>query len=98
MSLKLTPDHLQQYARDGYTIVRRAYTAAECDNFVLYMLDVHAGRIQIEGFGPREPDDWNRVISRNLHHPLGLAWMLDARLRQPLQTLLGEVPDGRQSM
>jgi hypothetical protein len=98
MSITLTPDHLLQYERDGYTTLAGAYTAAECDEFVRHMLDVHAGRIQIEGFGPREPDDWNRVISRNLHHPLGLAWMLDARLRQPLQTLLGEEPDGVQSM
>jgi hypothetical protein len=98
MSLELAPNNLAEYQRDGYTIVCGAYTADECDAFVRYMLDLHAGRIQIEGFAPCDPDDWSRLISRSLHHPQGLAWMLDPRLRQPLQTLLGEEPDGVQSM
>ncbi len=98
MSLERIADHLSAYERDGYTIVRGAYTAAECNDFVQYMLDLHAGHHQVEGFGPRDPDDWDRVISRALHHPRGLTWMLDPRLRQPLQTLLGEEPDGVQSM
>ena len=96
--MDLAADHLAEYERDGYTIVRSAYTPAECDEFVNYMLDLHAGRIQVEGFAPRAPDDWSRLISRSLHHPLGLAWLIDPRLRQPIQTLLGEESDGVQSM
>ena len=38
MSLERIADHLSAYERDGYTIVRGAYTAAECDDFVQYML------------------------------------------------------------
>ena len=56
MSLELAPNNLAEYQRDGYTIVQGAYTADECDAFVYYMLDLHAGRIQIEGFAPRDPE------------------------------------------
>lgn len=98
MSLELTPTNLSEYQRDGYTIVPSAYTAEECDHFVQYMLDLHAGRISVEGFAPRDPDNWDRLICRNLHNPFSLAWMLDPRLLQPLRTLLGDEPDGVQSM
>jgi ectoine hydroxylase-related dioxygenase (phytanoyl-CoA dioxygenase family) len=98
MSLELTVDHLSAYERDGYTVVPNAFQSDECDRFVQYMLDLHAGRIAVEGFASRKSDDWSRLISRSLHHPLGMAWMLDSRLRQPLQTLLGDEPDGVQSM
>jgi len=81
MELEITPRHQEQYERDGYTIVRGGFSADECDRFVAYMLDLHAGRFSVEGYPPRQPDDWSRLISRSLHHPAGLAWMLDPRLR-----------------
>ncbi len=98
MTLELTPDHLQQYERDGFTIFRGGFEPAECDRFVDYMLDLQAGRTTVEGYPAREADDWSRLITRNCHHPLGLAWMTDPRLRQPLRTLLNDEPDGVQSM
>ena len=41
--MELTTRHLETYSRDGFTIVRSAYTHAECDEFVKYMLDLQAG-------------------------------------------------------
>ena len=96
--MELTAQHLEAYAREGFTIVRDAYTHAECDEFIEYMLDLQAGRTQVEGFAPRDPEDWNRLISRCCHHPMSLRWMTDPRLRQPIKTLLGEEADGVQSM
>ncbi len=96
--MDLTQQDLARYDRDGYVLIRDAFSPQECDEFIDYMLDLHAGRTEVEGFGPRAPDDWSRVKSDSLHHPLGLAWMIDPRLRQPLCTLLGEEPDGVQGM
>ena len=98
MTLTITSTHQKQYAQDGYTMVKSGFSADECDHFIDYMMDLHTGRIKIEGYPPRQPDDWSRLISRSLHHPQGLAWMLDPRLRQALRTFLGDEPDGVQSM
>ena len=98
MTLELTPSQLNDFVRDGYTIVEGGFTPAECDHFTNYMLDLQAGRTSVEGFAPRAADDWSRLITRNCHHPLGLAWMTDPRLRQPLRTLLDDEADGVQSM
>ena len=84
MTLELTSEHTERFERDGYTIVRGGFDPTECDHFVDYMSDLQAGRQTVEGFAPRAADDWSRLISRNCHHPAGLAWMLDPRLRQPL--------------
>ncbi|HJP31844.1 MAG TPA: phytanoyl-CoA dioxygenase family protein [Candidatus Latescibacteria bacterium] len=98
MALELTQRQMAQYDRDGYTIVEGGFAADECDHFVDYMMDLQAGRRTVEGYAPRAPDDWSRLISRNCHHPLGLSWMTDPRLRQPLTSLLKGEPDGVQSM
>ena len=45
MELELTSEHVQQYERDGYTIVKEGFQATECDQFVEYMMDLHAGRL-----------------------------------------------------
>jgi len=96
--MELTSANISAFEEDGFTLVQGGFAPEECDQFVDYMLDLHAGRTTVEGFTPRAPYDWSRLISRNCHHPMGLAWMLDPRLRQPLCTLLGKEPDGVQSM
>ena len=98
MELEITPLHMEEYERDGYTLVKGGFADDECDRFIGYMMDLQAGRTSVEGYPPRQPDDWSRLISRSLHHPTGLSWMLDPRLRQPLRTFLGDEPDGVQSM
>ncbi len=98
MALALTEYQLAEYDRDGFTIVKDGFAQQECDRFVEYMMDLQAGRTTVEGYAPRTADDWSRLITRNCHHPMGLSWMIDPRLRKPLSTLLGEEPDGVQSM
>ena len=63
MELEITSLHQEQYERNGYTIVRGGFTADECDRFVAYMMDLHAGRFSVEGYPPRQPDDWSRLIA-----------------------------------
>ena len=98
MDLELTPTHDEEYQRDGYTIVRGAFTDDECDEFIQYMMDLQARKFSVEGYRPSGPDDWDRLICRNCYNPVGLAWMLDPRLRAPLCHYLGDEPDGIQSM
>ena len=57
--------------------------AGDCDRYVDYMLEAQSGRHEIEGYTPKGPDDWGRLIVRNCHNPMSLAWLTDARLRQP---------------
>ena len=98
MDIQLTSNQKEEYQRDGYTIAKGAFNPDECDRFIEYMMDLHAGRKTVEGYPPREPDDWRRTHNRSLHEPVGLEWMLDSRLYQPLRTLLGDEPDAVQSM
>ena len=98
MDIQLTSVQKEEYQRDGYTIAKGAFDSDECDRFIEYMMDLHAGRKTVEGYPPREPDDWRRTHNRSLHEPVGLEWMLDTRLYQPLRTLLDDEPDAVQSM
>ena len=98
MALELTATNKYEFERDGSTIVRAAYTADECDEYIRFMMDLHEGINSIEGYSPNGPDDWERLICRNCHNPMSLRWMLDPRLRAPVRTLLGAEPDGIQSM
>ena len=98
MDIQLTSVQKQEYERDGFTIAKSAFDSDECDRFIEYMMDLHAGRKTVEGYPEREPDDWRRTHNRSLHEPVGLEWMLDSRLYQPLRTLLGDEPDAVQSM
>ena len=96
--LHLTPEHVDEFERDGYTIVRGGWTAAECDAFVGHMLDLQAGRKTVNNYEPSGPDDWERVIYRAHLEPRGLDWMVDPRLREALRTLLGDEPECIQGM
>jgi hypothetical protein len=98
VELELTSTNDEEFERDGFTIVKGAYTAKECDEFVAFMMDLQAGKTSVEGYSPDGPEDWERLICRNCHNPVSLAWMLDPRLRAPLRRYLGDEPDGIQSM
>lgn len=98
MTIDLTAEQISTFERYGYVIVRAGFEADECDQFVHYMKDLQARRSTVEGYTPRDDDDWDRLIVRNCHNPVSLAWLIEPRLRQPLTRLLGAEPDGVQSM
>ncbi len=98
MDIQLTSVQKEAYQRDDYTIIKGVFGSDECNWFIDYMMDLHAGRKTVEGYGPRDPDDWSRTHNRSLHEPVGMAWMLSPRLRQLLRTFLGDEPDAVQSM
>ena len=88
---------IEAYRRDGFTVVEGMFTADKCESFLAYMMDLQAGRITVEGYAPRDPDDRSGLIS-SAGTPASLAWMIDPRLRQALRTFLGGEPDGVQRM
>ena len=97
----LTPDQKQQYASDGYTILRAAYSPDECTAVIDHMMDLKAGRKTLEGF--RTDDDeageaWKRTHNQHVYDPVALDLLIDPRLRHPLTDCLDDDPDGIQTM
>ena len=95
----LTPQHLEQYDRDGYTLLESLFTPNECDAVMAHYMAVHAGKMRYDGVATREPDDWGRWINPHLWgDEVALKLLIEPRLRQPLKECLGDEPDGVQTM
>ena len=105
--MAMSQDQKAQFDRDGFTILEGLFDGGECDRFVQHMMDLHAGKEQLDGFsytkwapgfGARDPEDWSRTRNQHLYDPMTLDWMLDLRLRQPLRDCLEDEPDAIQTM
>ena len=49
MDIQLTSVQ-KKNTNDGYTIAKSAFDSDECDRFIEYMMDLHAGRKTVEGY------------------------------------------------
>jgi len=87
--MELKPGQIEDFERDGYVVMKGAWSTEECDEFVDYMLDLQAGRKRVLHYEPRHADDWERIIYRSHLEPHALQWMVDPRLSEPLAALLG---------
>jgi hypothetical protein len=74
------------------------YAADECAAFVEYMLDLHAGRIELEGFGPRASGEWQRTHNQHWYDPVARRWLIEPRLEAPLRQCLNDEVEGIQTM
>ena len=52
----------------------------------------------MEGFAPREPDDWGRTNNQHWYDPKAFALLIDSRLRQPLEDCFEDDVEGIQTM
>jgi len=95
---KLTSSQKEYYSQKGYVILRDVFSQAECDDFIEYMMDLHAGRRKLNGFTLRQADEWGRTHNQHAYDPVAMAWLMDMRLRQPLYDCLGEDAEGIQTM
>ena len=95
---KLTLGQKEHYNQKGYVILRELFSQTECDDFVGYMMDLHAGRRKLDGFTLRQADEWGRTHTQHAYDPIAMEWLIDVRLRQPLYDCLGEDADGIQTM
>ena len=89
---------LDCYRREGYAVVEGMFSPAECEGLIEHMMDLHAGRTELEGFAPRAADEWGRTHNLHWHDEVMRNWLIDPRLEDPLRQCLGDEPEGIQTM
>ena len=94
----LTPDQKRQYDQDGFTVLHGLLSAQECDGLIEHMMDLQRGRKTLEGFKPRQPEDWSRTHNQHFYDPVAMDVLVDPRLRQPLEDCFEDEVDGIQTM
>ena len=94
----LTAEQLNEYDTQGFTVMREAFSADECQATIDHMMALQAGEKQIEGFEPREPENWDRTHNQHVYDPMAKDLLLNPRLRQPLADCMGSDPQGIQTM
>lgn len=69
---------LDQYHQHGFAIGHGLFGAAECEAFVWGggMLDLQAGRGQLNGFEPRKSDNRERTHNQNHYDNFALQWLI----------------------
>ena len=90
--------NLTSYRNDGYAVLPGIFEATECNSFVESMMDLHRGQRRLEEFQPRGCDDWRRTHNQHCYDEIALRWLIDFRLYKPLKTIMGDEPEGIQTM
>ena len=90
--------NLTSYRNDGYAVLPGIFEARECNSFVESMMDLHRGQRRLEEFQPRGCDDWRRTHNQHCYDEIALRWLIDFRLYKPLKTMMGDEPEGIQTM
>jgi phytanoyl-CoA hydroxylase len=65
------------------------------------MIDLHAGRTQLDGFELRRPggdNEWGRTHNQHVYDPLALEYLVLPCLRAPLRDCLNDEAEGIQTM
>lgn len=89
------------YERDGFVVLEGLLSDDECDRFVEHMLDLHAGRKQLDGFELRQPDsanEWGRTHNQHVYDRMALQYLVLPQLQAPLRDCLGDEAEGIQTM
>jgi len=98
----LTRDGLRRFEEDGFTVVRGLFGYDEIDRLCTEFAALHAAGPVPGHFEPRTSGDPLAAYPRVMHpHEISesaLRILLDARLRTPLEALLGEEVLAAQSM
>lgn len=95
---RLSAEEIACYEKDGFLIIRQFLSKDECDAFVQHNLDVREGRVPIQGFDKREPDDWYRIFQL---HQADESWknlLLHPDLGVMLSQLYGDDMEAIQTM
>src|SRR5437870_3109075 len=88
---------IRQFQEDGFMVVRGLFAREEIDRLCGEFTALHAGGPVPGHFEPSAPDEsadplrrYPRVLHPHEINDLALRFLLDARLRKVLETLLGE--------
>ena len=94
----LTRGQKAQYEERGFTVLPGLFGRRECADFIGHMMDLHAGRKQLDGFAERGPEEWGRTHNQHNYDPRAEGLLIEPRLEAPLRDCLGDEPDGIQTM
>ena len=86
----LTEAQKEKYRADGWVVVERLFTEAECDALVSHMDEVHAGRRPMGGFTPPAPDAPHAIDADQVHiyDQTCLEFLRHPKLEAPLRDCL----------
>ena len=86
----LTEAQKEKYRADGWVIIERLFTEAECDALVAHMDEVHAGRRPMGGFTPPAPDAPHAIDADQVHiyDQACLEFLRHPKLEAPLRDCL----------
>ena len=96
----VTPVHRAQFIEEGWCTLAGVFSAAECDELILHQTALREGALPSppQGFAPRGPSEWGRSMNQHVSDPLIQSWLLDQRLGDAMNELLGEPVEAIQSM
>ena len=96
----ITQAHRAQFVDEGWCTLAGVFSAAECDELILRQTALREGALPSPpaGFAPREPSEWGRSMNQHVSDPLVRSWLLDQRLGDAMNELLGEPVEAIQSM
>jgi phytanoyl-CoA hydroxylase len=100
----ITAEHLREYERDGYTIVRTLFAPEEAAHYRAHFMALRGQGAfpgDLAAIDPASDDPllrYPRMIHMHRWDELSLRWLLDARLAACLTALLGVEPFAVQTM
>ena len=92
----LSSDELDFYKRNGYLILRSVFSESECTAYRERMIRLETGKDQLEGFSIQEM--YRRSFNQHLYDRECESWMIDERLHEPLEDIVGGVAEAIQTM
>jgi hypothetical protein len=79
------------YDRDGFVILPKVFTHAECDKTIQHMFDIQSGKVPLAGYDPsKNPEMAGRLFNPHHTDALSLHLLLHPRLRKPLEDAIDD--------
>ena len=94
----LSAEQLRFYRENGFVIVKGMYEQSEGQKLIDHMLALHRGETSMDNFKPRDENDWDRTMNTHTFDDVMMSFMLDPRLRGPLEQICDDQVDGIQTM
>lgn len=100
----VTTEHLEQYQRDGYTVVRGLFSREEAARYIEHYMALRVKQAypgDFSGVDPERDDPllrYPRMIHMHRWDEVSLRWLIAPRLNACMTALLGEEPFAVQTM
>jgi hypothetical protein len=99
-SIHISAAQRAQFVEEGWCTLPAVFSAAECDELIGRQTALREGTLPSPppGFAPRGPNEWGRSMNQHVTDPMIQSWLVDKRLGDAMNDLLGEPVEGIQSM